>query len=324
MHSPWYGRRTLQPIQRHLLYRHTVDSILAFAGKQLPMSDSNWDLTKILRRVEKESIVTHCWHAKRHTALGISSRSPHPSTNPAQCCLTSVIRRELVHSAWYGRRTLQPIQRHLLYRHTVDSILAFAGKQLPMSDSNWDLTKILRRVEKESIVTHCWHAKRHTALGISSRSPHPSTNPAQSCLTSVIRREPVHSPWYGRRTLQPIQRHLLYRHTVDSILAFAGKQLPMSDSNWDLTNILRRVEKESIVTHCWHAKRHTALGISSRSPHPSTNPAQCCLTSVIRRELVHSAWYGRRTLQPIQRHLLYRHTVDSIGFRRKTATNVRQ
>ena len=27
----------------------------------------------------------------------------HPSTNLAQCCLTSVIRRELVHSGWYGR-----------------------------------------------------------------------------------------------------------------------------------------------------------------------------------------------------------------------------
>ena len=28
----------------------------------------------------------------------------HPSTNLAQCCLTSVIRRELVLSTWYGRR----------------------------------------------------------------------------------------------------------------------------------------------------------------------------------------------------------------------------
>ena len=35
----------------------------------------------------------------------------HPSTNPAQCCLTSVIRREPVHSAWYGRRTLKHIDK---------------------------------------------------------------------------------------------------------------------------------------------------------------------------------------------------------------------
>ena len=30
----------------------------------------------------------------------------HPSTNRSQPCLTSVIRRELVHSRWYGRRHL--------------------------------------------------------------------------------------------------------------------------------------------------------------------------------------------------------------------------
>jgi len=32
----------------------------------------------------------------------------HPSTNLAQCCLTSVIGRELVLSTWYGRRHLTP------------------------------------------------------------------------------------------------------------------------------------------------------------------------------------------------------------------------
>ena len=30
----------------------------------------------------------------------------HPSTNMAQCCLTSVIGRELVFSTWYGRRQI--------------------------------------------------------------------------------------------------------------------------------------------------------------------------------------------------------------------------
>ena len=33
----------------------------------------------------------------------------HPSTNSAQCCLTSVIGRELVYSTWYGRRHLQEL-----------------------------------------------------------------------------------------------------------------------------------------------------------------------------------------------------------------------
>ena len=35
---------------------------------------------------------------------GYSQAVTHPSTNPARRCLTSVIRRELVLSAWYGRR----------------------------------------------------------------------------------------------------------------------------------------------------------------------------------------------------------------------------
>ena len=34
----------------------------------------------------------------------------HPSTNSAQCCLTSVIRRELVYSTWYGSRQELTVQ----------------------------------------------------------------------------------------------------------------------------------------------------------------------------------------------------------------------
>ena len=38
----------------------------------------------------------------------------HPSTNRAQCCLTSVIGRELVHSAWYGRWLRKGWQRGIM------------------------------------------------------------------------------------------------------------------------------------------------------------------------------------------------------------------
>ena len=41
---------------------------------------------------------------KKVYSTGYSQAVTHPSTNPAQRCLTSVIGRELVLSAWYGRR----------------------------------------------------------------------------------------------------------------------------------------------------------------------------------------------------------------------------
>ena len=42
--------------------------------------------------------------AKKVYDTGYSQAVTHPSTNPAQCCLTSVIGQELVLSAWYGHR----------------------------------------------------------------------------------------------------------------------------------------------------------------------------------------------------------------------------
>ena len=40
---------------------------------------------------------------KNAYSTAYSQAVTHPSTNAAQCCLTSVIGRELVFSTWYGR-----------------------------------------------------------------------------------------------------------------------------------------------------------------------------------------------------------------------------
>ena len=45
---------------------------------------------------------------KNEYSTAYSQAVTHPSTNAAQCCLTSVIGRELVFSTWYGR-----IQLHI-------------------------------------------------------------------------------------------------------------------------------------------------------------------------------------------------------------------
>ena len=53
-------------------------------------------------------------------------------------------------------------------------------------------------------------------------------------------------------------------------------------------NICRK--KNSILT----PKIDYNIVYSQAVTHPSTNTTQCCLTSVIKRELVLSTWYGRR------------------------------
>ena len=47
---------------------------------------------------------------------GCSQAVTHPSTDPARRCLTSVIGREPVHSAWYGRRR-QTVFHSPFYRY---------------------------------------------------------------------------------------------------------------------------------------------------------------------------------------------------------------
>ena len=49
--------------------------------------------TEIMWKKKKEAYNTCC-----------SQAVTHPSTEQARHCLTSVIRRELVYSVWYGRR----------------------------------------------------------------------------------------------------------------------------------------------------------------------------------------------------------------------------
>ena len=51
------------------------------------------------------------------------------------------------------------------------------------------------------------------STGNSQAVTHPSTNPAQRCLTSVIRRELVCSPWYGHWREQVAQMHVMWGKT---------------------------------------------------------------------------------------------------------------
>ena len=60
---------------------------------------------------------------------GCSQAVTHPSTDPARRCLTSVIGREPVHSAWYGRRRQTIIHAPLYrYKNTVRDETPAPGK----------------------------------------------------------------------------------------------------------------------------------------------------------------------------------------------------
>ena len=51
----------------------------------------------------------------------------HPSTNQAQCCLTSVIGREPVHSTWYGRRRLRKWERIYIQQYCIVVLYSYTG-----------------------------------------------------------------------------------------------------------------------------------------------------------------------------------------------------
>ena len=58
-----------------------------------------YDTGRSAKRKERSIHVKY----KSEYSTAYSQAVTHPSTNAAQCCLTSVIGRELVFSTWYGR-----------------------------------------------------------------------------------------------------------------------------------------------------------------------------------------------------------------------------
>ena len=51
----------------------------------------------------------------------------HLSTNQAQCCLTSVIGREPVHSTWYGLRHLRKWWRIYIQQYCIVVLYSYTG-----------------------------------------------------------------------------------------------------------------------------------------------------------------------------------------------------
>ena len=69
-------------------------------------------------QTEKKRKVYGTWYSQAVT---------HPSTNQARRCLTSVIRRELVLSTWYGRRHQQYVRQPLWVKRWSESACVWKG-----------------------------------------------------------------------------------------------------------------------------------------------------------------------------------------------------
>ena len=82
------------------------------------------------------------------------------------------------------------------------------------------------------------------STGYSQAVTHPSTNPAQRCLTSVIGREPVFSPWYGRR-------HLRWSKTSIFVAASASEVFPlgMFGSCFQSALCVRKKKKMDLISY---------------------------------------------------------------------------
>ena len=64
----------------------------------------------------------------------------HPSTNRALCCLTSVIGREPVYSAWYGRRqrtSLLNLFKSKQWRHRLNLFFFSSSGNAPPTSMEW-------------------------------------------------------------------------------------------------------------------------------------------------------------------------------------------
>src|SRR5207253_8161949 len=78
------------------------------------------------------------WKRKAHSTR-YSQAVTHPSTNRARCCLTSVIGREPVLSAWYGRGQ-GSIQHHSLIteaKHTLSLIITKSEEKRVGKENNY-------------------------------------------------------------------------------------------------------------------------------------------------------------------------------------------
>ena len=142
------------------------------------------------------------------------------------------------------------------------------------------------------------------------------------CTTQVWRTCYMHCTMYNRFNV--FCRHI----NMESVGYHCGISVIHHNFNqrWNTVLLITYHHcKYSLINHlistifCVSSARPSIIH-SQAVTHPSTNPDQYCLTSVIGREQVHSAWYGRKTLQHIhKRPSIWKQCQDGLYFCKKKA-----
>ena len=96
------------PLRKHLRLKYFTDRrlILYLQRGNITKPFQMYLSTKILTILPKSSTKSKMGNFAKNVEANSTQCSQavtHPSTDLAQCCLTSVIGRELVYSTWYGR-----------------------------------------------------------------------------------------------------------------------------------------------------------------------------------------------------------------------------
>ncbi|GBP70578.1 hypothetical protein EVAR_54388_1 [Eumeta japonica] len=257
-------------------------------------------LTSVIGREPVDSAWYGRWRRSHKANITRCSQAvTHPSTDRARRCLTSVIGREPVDSAWYGRWRRS---------HKANITRCSQAVTHPSTDrARRCLTSVIGREPVYSAWYGRWRRSHKANITRCSQAvTHPSTDRARRCLTSVIGREPVYSAWYGRwrcfaggsarvdiiRILShfmPLDHDVNHKRQPCLVPAFDFDSSLDPDSGSVqnskrklITKLDRNYPQKANITRC-----------SQAVTHPSTDRARRCLTSVIGREPVDSAWYGR-------------------------------
>ena len=146
MYSMWYGRRHRLPL-KNAIYAHTWVGTFRNNWKQETNKKRTTEALRF-REGESETGVTYGPKKKKKEAYNTccSQAATHPSTKQALHCLTSVTRRELVYSVWYGRRHRLPL-KNVIYAHTW--VGTFRTNWKPETNKN-KTTEVVRFREGES------------------------------------------------------------------------------------------------------------------------------------------------------------------------------